>query len=308
MQGQTLDWIGFVDQFAQPPRRIISLVPSVTESLFDLNIGETVVGVTDYCVHPREKVANLPKVGGTKNPQVEKILALNPDLVIANREENTKQVVSALAAAGVSVWVTFPKSVDESIDLLRGIARLFKSKMALQQVEMLEIALEWAEAAAADQDPVPYFCPIWQELVGEGEIRWMTFNRETYCHDLLARLGGRNVFQDRARLASQTPGTKPDATKLFQSAIGDVEEEDTRYPRITVEEVVAAQPELILLPDEPFGFSDEHEETLTHLLVGTPAVKYQNIKYFEGSLLTWHGTRLALALQTIPGFFQSIKR
>ena len=104
-----MDWLGFIDRFEHPPRRLVSLVPSITESLFDLNFGERVVGITDYCVHPREKVAKLPKVGGTKNPQVDKILELNPDLVIANREENTKQIVSELIDAGVLSMGNFSK-------------------------------------------------------------------------------------------------------------------------------------------------------------------------------------------------------
>ena len=185
--------------------------------------------------------------------------------------------------------------------------RLFKSPIALRQVEMLEIALEWAEAAVADEDPIPYFCPIWQETVDEGTTWWMTFNRDTYCHDLLARLGGDNLFQDRARRTAHSPEQKSDQINLSRPTLNHVEEQDTRYPRISVEEVVAAQPDLILLPDEPFDFGKDHLASLNQLLADTPAVKHQNIHLFDGSLLTWHGTRLAFALQMIPGILSSIK-
>jgi len=90
-------------------KRIVSLVPSLTESLFCLGLGDRIVGITDWCIHPSDRVSGLPRVGGTKNPSVRQILELEPDLVIANREENRKQTVVALRAAGVDVWVSDPR-------------------------------------------------------------------------------------------------------------------------------------------------------------------------------------------------------
>src|SRR6266849_1180955 len=92
------------------PQRVVSLVPSVTESLFDLNIGTRVVGVTDYCTRPADAVSKLPRLGGTKNPNIEAIVALHPDLVIMNQEENRQEDAEALQAAGVPVWVTHPNT------------------------------------------------------------------------------------------------------------------------------------------------------------------------------------------------------
>ena len=97
-------------QFDHAPRRVVSLVPSLTESLFELGVGDTVVGVTDYCIHPAERLAGLPRLGGPKNPDIAAIAALQPDLVLANWEENTRQAVEALER-GVPVWVTLPLSV-----------------------------------------------------------------------------------------------------------------------------------------------------------------------------------------------------
>ncbi|MBW1844728.1 MAG: ABC transporter substrate-binding protein, partial [Deltaproteobacteria bacterium] len=104
--------------------RIVSLVPSVTESLFCLGLGDRVVGITDWCVHPSHQLSGLPRVGGTKNPLVRQILELEPDLVIANREENRKRTVLALRAAGVDVWVTYPQTVQDGVTLLRELAEL----------------------------------------------------------------------------------------------------------------------------------------------------------------------------------------
>src|SRR5215813_10122637 len=93
-----------------PPRRVVSLVPSVTESLFDLNLGDRLIAITDYCVYPEAGVARLPRIGGTKNPDVGRIINLSPDLVIANQEENRKEDVLALQEAGIPVWVMFPRT------------------------------------------------------------------------------------------------------------------------------------------------------------------------------------------------------
>ena len=109
---------------AEPARRIVSLVPSLTEALFALGLGDRVVGVTDWCVHPADAVAPLPKVGGTKNPSLERIRELRPDLVIANREENRQRDVERLEASGLQVWVTYPRTVREAVELLSALADL----------------------------------------------------------------------------------------------------------------------------------------------------------------------------------------
>ena len=106
------------------PRRIVSLVPSLTEGLFALGLGERVVGVTEWCVHPAEGVAPVAKIGGTKNPDIRSILALRPDLVIANREENRRRDVERLEAAGIRVWVTHPRTVRDGAELLGALADL----------------------------------------------------------------------------------------------------------------------------------------------------------------------------------------
>ena len=111
--------------------RIVTLVPSVTESLFCLGLGDRIVGITDWCVHPSDRVSGLPRVGGTKNPSVRQILELEPDLVIANREENPKRALVALRTAGVDVWVTYPLTVRDSVALLRGLAALGATAQAV---------------------------------------------------------------------------------------------------------------------------------------------------------------------------------
>jgi ABC-type Fe3+-hydroxamate transport system substrate-binding protein len=285
-----------VTHLDRPPERVVSLVPSLTESLFDLGLGEALVGITDYCVHPAEKVEGLPRVGGPKDPRIEAILDLGPDLVLVNREENTRRTVEALQASGITAWVSFPRTVREAIEVLWKAAELFRSPTATARVQQLERTVDWVEAAGAGKELRSYFCPIWQGETGDGERWWMTFNRHTYIQDLLRLLGGKNVFADRER-------RYPLLADMGKAAVEPPGERDTRYPRVTLGEILAAQPEIILLMTEPYTFKESHVPEFTELLDETPAAQEGQIQLVDGSLLTWHGTRLARALQELSNLF-----
>lgn len=280
-------------QLEKPPRRVVSLVPSLTESLFDLGFGEVVVGITEYCVYPAEQVSKLPRVGGTKNPRLEEILALAPDLVLANREENPRQIVEALQAANIPVWVTFPTTVRAALDILWLLVGLFHNRTAASKLETLEIALGWAQNAFSDSRPLRYFCPIWFDETSDGLPWWMTFNHETYTHDLLRIFGGWNIFADRQR-------RYPLEADLGLQDPQDPAGKDTRYPRVGLNELQKANPEIILLPSEPYSFEAKHETQIRDLLLDSLAVRHNRIVPVDGSLLTWHGTRLGRALQELP--------
>ena len=280
----------------EAPQRVVSLVPSTTESLFDLGFGERVVGITDYCVHPAEKLVGLPRLGGPKNPCIPDLLALEPDLVIANQEENTPTSVQALRSAGVPVWVTFPHDVRQSIQVLWQIAQLFRSQQAAARVQLLEKSLAWEDAAARDRPPRSYFCPIWYAQTEDVKTWYMTFNQHTYCHDLLETFGGQNVFAERER-------RYPLAADLGQAEPQAPGERDTRYPRLNLEEVRRADPQMILLPDEPFPFDESQLQQINQSLPEIPAVRNRRIHLVDGSLITWPGTRLAHALRELPALF-----
>lgn len=249
----------------QPPQRVVSLVPSVTESLFDLNLGSRLVAVTDYCARPADGVATLPRIGGTKNPDLRRIIDLKPDLVFANQEENRKQDVEALQAAGIPVWVTFPRTVQDALNLLWNIMYAFEETSMVPRVRLIEWTLDWVGGVSrAREDKITrVFVPIWMKPL-------MTISADTYAHDLLRVCGGTNVF------AAHT----------------------SRYPQVTLQEVEMAQPDVILLPSEPFAFDESHVPTFAALDV--PAARRGRIHLVDGSLLTWHGTRLAYALDTFP--------
>jgi ABC-type hemin transport system substrate-binding protein len=248
---------------ARSAKRIVSLVPSVTESLFCLGLGERIVGITDWCVHPSDRVSGLPRIGGTKNPLVRQILELEPDLVIANREENRKQTVVALRTAGIDVWVTFPQTVQAGAALLRELAELGASAEAVESVVR---PVEEAVRAAEEQRPargLPIFCPIWKNP-------WMAVGGETYASSLLELCGGANVFADCG---------------------------DRRYPIVELEQIVAAAPQVILLPSEPYDFG--RRDVLELAALAVPAARNGRIHLIDGTLVSWYGPRIEPAIATI---------
>jgi len=284
--------------FDHPPQRVVSLVPSMTESMFDLGLGSALVGITDYCVYPQGALQGLPRLGGPKNPRVEDILALQPDLVLANMEENTRQAVEAMEAHGLQVWVTFPKTVREALDVLWLIAGVFSSRSAALRIETLEVTVDWCESSLGTLQPLRYFCPIWMEAGSPDRMWWMTFNSQTYANDVLRLSGGENTFADRTRLY-------PLAADLGVETPEDPRERDTRYPRLSLQEIHSANPELILLPSEPFPFDEAQRQQVSELFADTRAVQEGQVYLVDGSLITWHGTRLARALQILPGLFSN---
>lgn len=285
-----------LSSLAHPPQRVVSLVPSTTASLFELGFGQAVVGVTDYCSLPIEETSLLPKVGGPKNARLDAIASLSPDLVIANQEENSRDLIEGLVAAGIPTWLTFPKTVRDSMDDLWALARVFHHKNAALQLRLLEDSLKLAELGMADQPRKRFFCPIWQNCEADGTVWWMTFNQETYSGDLLRILGGENVFADRLRrypLSANWGQTEPEEA-------GD---RDVRYPVVSASDVRAAMPEMILLPDEPFDFRRDHLQAIQALFPDIPAVRNHQILLVDGKMITWHGTYLGNALASLPQYF-----
>ena len=284
---------GEVLLFTQPPQRVVSLVPSMTESLFDLGLGASVVGVTDFCRPPEPR----PSVGGTRAPDLDRILALAPDLVIANQEENSRPAVEKLRSAGLRCWLTFPRSTADAVQVLWTLVELFRASHAIPRLKTLEMTLEWTRSAAEAQSKLRVFVPIWTEAHPQAGPWWMSFNRQTYAHDVLACCGGESVCAGRER-------RYPLAADLGLELPESAGERDVRYPRLLPAEVIDLQPEVILIPDEPYPFGESEIEQLAALLDGTPAVRHGRVVRIQGALLTWHGTRLAQALAELPSLLR----
>lgn len=262
MPAALVDASGATLTLPRAPRRIVSLVPSLTEMLCRLGLADAVVGITVYCREPAALLAGKTRIGGEKDPDLEKIRTLAPDLVLANVEENHAEHVAALRAAGIPVWVSFPRTVDESVALIRDAGALTGTEDIAAEM-IAEIEALRAQVRAARHPPVRVFYPIWREP-------WMTIGRDTYIHDVLATCGGANVY-------------------------GDAE----RYPTVTLDDVAARRPDVIILPDEPYRFRRAHVADFTPF-ADVPAVRGGRIHLVDGKPFSWHGPRLADALRTIP--------
>jgi ABC-type hemin transport system substrate-binding protein len=254
------------------PSRIVSLVPSLTECLFALGLGDRVVGVTEWCIHPASGVASLPKLGGTKNPDVAGIVALGPDLVLANQEENRKRDVERLEEAGIPVWVTYPRTVREGAGLLDALAALGADGPTRERVVAPVLScVSDAEAASAARsaEPSRVFCPIWRDP-------WMLVGADTYTYDLLTLCGGAPVLADTG---------------------------DRRYPRVALEAIVAAHPDVIVLPDEPYAFGPRDVAELQALPI--PAAEQGRIHLIDGTLVSWYGPRIHRAVDTLRALLRA---
>jgi ABC-type Fe3+-hydroxamate transport system substrate-binding protein len=242
----------------EPPERIVSLVPSLTEALFAFGLEEDIAGVTRFCVEPPEAAAK-PKVGGTKNVDVEAVLALDPDLVLANVEENTRDDVDALIAAGLPVFVTYPRTVAAAIAELRQLAEMtLCSEEAAPIIDGAARQLRHAEHANGFRHSLRTFCPIWRKP-------WMTIGPDTYIHDFLRVCGAENVY-----------GSASD-----------------RYPTIELADVAERHPDIVLLPDEPYPFAQKHVREVIAKLGDV------RIYLVDGKSLCWYGPRIGPALAEI---------
>lgn len=264
---ELVDDLGRTVELAAAPPRIVSLVPSLTETLFAIGAGPCVVAVTRYCEEPAAGVARLPKVGGTKNPDLQAIVELAPDVVVMNAEENRREDFEALAAAGLPVFVTEPKTIFDGI---RSIAQLGElagrpegAVLSAEQERRVRATLAQVEG----RRPVRYFCPIWRKP-------WMAFNADTYAHDMLRAAGGANVC----------------------ASAGE------RYPTVTLEAIADAAPEVVVLPDEPYRFTEKDLAGLAAL-----ALPRERVHFVDGKALSWYGPRIAAGLERFVALFASAR-
>jgi ABC-type Fe3+-hydroxamate transport system substrate-binding protein len=262
--------VGVRDAFGKPfaleapARRIVSLIPSITEILFSLGAGDQVVGVTKFCTEPPEGIARKAKVGGPKNPRRDLILGLMPELVVANVEENHRSDVEAIRAAGVPVFVTYPRTVRDGIQLTRDLGALVgKTSSAEAIATSCEEALAAIEPRNAGRERVRVFCPIWRRP-------YMTINADTYMDSMLWTCGGENIFRDQP----------------------------ARYPTVDLAQMAALRPDMVLLPDEPYPFGRKHLEEFRDL-ADVPAVRAGRLHLLDGKILSWYGPRIAESLQTL---------
>jgi len=210
-----------------PPKRIVSLVPSQTELLYDLGLEEETVGITKFCVHPDSWFRSKTRVGGTKALHRDRIAALQPDLILANKEENVKEQVEDLKDIA-PVWISDIHTLDDALEMIRTVGVLTDKK---------DKAAVIAGRIAADFGGLESLLPARSALYLIWRKPWMTVGRDTFIHDILQRAGLTNSYTDQER-----------------------------YPTISNEDIIARNPSLVLLSSEPYPFKQQHIQELQALL------------------------------------------
>ena len=233
--------------------RLVSLCPSLTELLHDLGAADQVVGRTKFCIHPSPWVTGIEAVGGTKNPKLERIVALAPDLVLMNEEENRAEDARALRDAGVAVHSSMPRTAADTAQMVRSIAQAIGRDADGERIAAdIERRAERVQRDATSRAELSYAYFIWREP-------WMTVNDDTFISAMFALAGGRNVF-----------GTLP-----------------ARYPAVTIDQLRAAAPDVVFLSSEPFPFAAKHVEEMC-VATGWAPTRFVLV---DGELLSWHGSR-----------------
>lgn len=247
------DQLGRKIELSSPPKRIVSLVPSQTELLYDLGLRDEVVGITKFCIHPDEWFRSKTRVGGTKKLNLNIIKQLQPDLIIGNKEENEKSQIEQLMQE-YPVWMSDIYTLRDALDMITRIGALVRKQ---QESQLIKLQIEAAFKALATTTPrianyklptVAYF--IWKDP-------WMAAGSGTFIHDMLERCGFQNIFRN-----------------------------SKRYPEVSLEQIKEANPEVILLSSEPYPFKEKHIQELQSVC---PAAK---IKLVDGELFSWYGSRL----------------
>ncbi len=258
-----VDQIGNKVKLPSRPQRIISLVPSQTELLYDLGLEEEVVGITKFCVHPSAWYLKKARVGGTKTLDIEKIKLLSPDLIIANKEENTQEQISELSAH-FPVWVSNVESVDSAIDMIKEIG-LLTGKSDESNSITAEICSRFLDISL-NSSPKKVAYLIWHDPL-------MTVGKTTFINDLLKKLNWQNVFE---------------------------EELSSRYPIVSDQNLVSAKPDLLLLSTEPFPFGEKHIEHFQKLLPSTQVLLVDGEMFsWYGSRMRLAPEYLKSMLQTV---------
>ena len=214
------DQLGRQVELTDSPKRIVSVVPSQTELLHYLGLEEEVVGITKFCIHPEEWFRTKPRIGGTKQLHIQKILELKPDLVIANKEENVQEQIEELAQY-LPVWVSDVNTLHEAVDMIASIGELVGQKSkALGLVEVLKTSFATLHKPGRLTPRTCYL--IWKDP-------YMTIGGDTFIHDMLQQAGFTNLFADK-----------------------------NRYPEVSIEELNAMGCEVLLLSSEPYPFQQKH--------------------------------------------------
>lgn len=245
-------------EISSSPLRIISLVPSQTELLYDLGLNEQVVGITKFCIHPKRWLKEKTIVGGTKQLNLQKIESLKPDLIIGNKEENSKNDIEILMQK-YPVWMSDINTLEDALQMIEGIANITQTSVQGEQIiENIKSEFDLLPKVNQSKKRVAYF--IWNKPM-------MVAGKDTFINCILLKLGFENVF------AGQVLSNKS----------------SYRYPQISTHELASAAPDIIYLSSEPFPFKEKHIQQFKTICPNA------EIKIVDGEMFSWYGSRLVKA-------------
>jgi ABC-type Fe3+-hydroxamate transport system substrate-binding protein len=255
------DMMGRTIEVPDNPQRIISVVPSQTELLYDLGLTDEVIGITKFCIHPEAWFRDKTRIGGTKKLRIEEIIKLNPDLIIANKEENEQDQIEELAKH-FPVWISDIHTIPQALQMIQVVGQLTNREVkANEMVE--EVVKGFTDITKAKkQKRVAYM--IWYNP-------WMSVGTDTFISNVIQTMGWQNVLQDKSR-----------------------------YPELTLEELKAYDPELVLLSSEPFPFKEKHIEEVKQALPNA------EVMLVDGEMFSWYGSRMVQAVNYLDGLIQRL--
>ena len=267
---QFIDQLNRKIEVENSPKRIVSIVPSQTELLVDLGLTSRIVGVTKFCIHPADLRKKTTVVGGTKNLNIERIKSLNPDLILANKEENDHSQILELEKY-FPVWISDIKTLNDSIDMILAVGLITDTHEYAKQLcdQILNAFNHWENVKLSDsnfQKRKTAVYLIWNDPM-------MSVNRDTFINDLMNRFGVMNLFESK---------------------------NESRYPIIIESELIESSPDFLFLATEPFPFKPEHHKQFEQLLPNTKIVTV------DGEMFSWYGSRLLFAPKYFEQLFQDI--
>jgi len=250
------DQTGRIVSLPAVPKRIISLVPSQTELLFDLGLSREVIGITKFCIHPGEWFHTKTRVGGTKQLKTDLIRELQPDLIIANKEENVKEQIEELSAGlngkkQIPVWVSNVNNLTDAYKMIEQAGLITGKEKEAREI-VSRIKENFSQLPSIDSGLRTAYL-IWQRP-------YMTVGGDTFIHSMMQAAGLHNIYANK-----------------------------TRYPELTITELQAANCDLLLLSSEPYPFKQKHIDELQAQLPNT------RILLADGEMFSWYGSRLLRA-------------
>lgn len=261
------DQIGQEHTFTSRPKRIVSLVPSQTETLFDLGLEDEIVGITKFCVHPYHLKVTKTNVGGTKKVHKEKIRLLEPDIIICNKEENTLEIVESLKEI-CPVWVTDVITLEDNLKMIEDFGVLFNKRTESRKwIDKLRFAQKDFMSFVSDKPSYTAAYFIWREP-------FMVAGKDTFINELMTLCKFQNVYANR----------------------------EERYPEIELRKIrIQGDPELVFLSSEPFPFKEEHAFEIGRF------THHGKTVFVDGEMFSWHGTHLFRAFDYFKQIHERIE-